>query len=93
MTPPTAEELLDAIDLEGDDDTDLRRVDRMSTPWRHGTSETSVFRRESDQTFWQAVYQRSSDGETHGLRDGHATIIQVFPHQVTTTVYRPAPAV
>ena len=57
------------------------------TSWRHGTRETDVFHRESDDTYWQAKYRLSTDGETNELREGLADISQVWPQQVMKTVY------
>jgi len=56
--------------------------------WRHGAYVTEVFLRAADQTFWRAKYRRSADGETNGLADGSAKIVQVFPYDVTVTKYR-----
>jgi hypothetical protein len=58
--------------------------------WRHGCIMTQVFRRD-DETFWEAVYARSADNETNGLREDIATIRQVYPHPVLITVYRATP--
>lgn len=67
---------------------ELEEVNRISkTGWRHGTTETVVFYRASDNTFWQAIYQLSTDGETNDLRDGYARINQVIPRQIVSTVY------
>lgn len=55
--------------------------------WRHGTRETDVFHRSADDTYWSAHYLLSTDGETHELKEGLATIKKVYPHQVTVTRY------
>lgn len=65
----------------------LEQVDEKTAPWRHGLWYYTVFRRQSDDTFWQAIYQVSSDCETHGLRDNEAEIFQVLPREVTVTEY------
>ena len=80
MTPPTCEQLFneelgDPVSREDD------------TSWRHGSNRTEVYHRESDDTFWQAKYQVSTDGEYHGLRHGIAPITQVWPVRVTKTEY------
>ncbi len=59
--------------------------------WRHGEYRTEVWKRESDNTFWKAVYQVSGDGETNGLREGNAKITQVEPYEKTVTLYRSIP--
>lgn len=47
--------------------------------WRHGSDIYQVYRRLSDNTFWSASYRVSTDGETHGLREDDAYIVQVRP--------------
>ena len=61
--------------------------------WRHGTRETVVYKRESDETFWQAKFRLSTDGEVNGLRDEDEScdIVQVYPHWKTVTVYTTEP--
>ena len=79
--PPTCRQLLDE---------ELELIDRKSDDsWRHGSYVTAIYRRDEDETFWRASYQRSADGETNGLREGLAKIEQVFPKEVTVTVYEP----
>jgi hypothetical protein len=83
MNKPTCQELFDC-------EEDLQQVHRHSdASWRHGTEETVVFYRESDNTYWEAFYRLSTDGETNELREGEASIIQVKPKQIMTTVYVP----
>ncbi len=81
MRPPTCEELqeMTCVSREADDS------------WRHGSYVTQVFRRDSDETYWQAKYRLSSDGETNELREGLATIVQVEPVVVQTVAYRVKP--
>ncbi len=77
---PTAEEMLEE---EG-----LKSVHREADDsWRHGAYIYQVFYREADNTYWAASYDLSSDCETHGLRDGTASITQVYPREVTTITY------
>ncbi len=57
--------------------------------WRHGAYIYEVFRREADDTFWSAAYELSTDGESHGLREGTADIKQVRPVEKTTIEYQP----
>lgn len=71
---------------------ELKSVARESDDsWRHGCRIREVFVRESDNTFWQADYDLSTDGETNGLREGYAKIFQVEPYQVSVTRYRSTP--
>lgn len=76
---PTCEELIK-----------LRPIRRDSEPWRHGTYETYVYKRD-DGTYWQATFERSTDGEVNGLRSGDADIVRVYPHEVVTIEYRVMP--
>jgi hypothetical protein len=79
---PTCEELFDI------DPTLFTMVERQVDPsWRHGVYMSDVYRRLSDDTYWCAEYRKSTDGETHELRDGIAAIEQVFPRQITKTEY------
>ena len=55
--------------------------------WRHGSYRTEVFFRAADNTYWEATYEVSTDGECHGLRQGTADITQVFPYKVMVTRY------
>ncbi len=66
---------------------ELEEVQENLASWRHGHRVTQVFHRESDDTYWQATYLCSSDGETNELREGGARIIQVEPRQMTVTKY------
>ncbi|GJE18781.1 hypothetical protein [Methylobacterium marchantiae] len=59
--------------------------------YRHGCYMLTVFHRQADNTFWAASYTVSGDGEENGLREGDATVRQVWPHQVTTTAYLSKP--
>ncbi len=68
---PTKEELIDLLD---DDKSVLREVDDS---WRHGSHIRQVLHRETDDTYWAVNYSLSTDGETHGLRDGDYRIKQV----------------
>lgn len=79
MQTPTQEELWN-------EELELVEHD-ASDSWRHGCNITEVYKRESDSTYWQVEYQKSTDGETNGLREGNYTINRVYPKQVTTTVY------
>ena len=79
--PPTCEEL-----MNGDGFNSVWR--ETDDSWRHGCYVAEVFHRLSDNTYWQAAYERSTDGETHGLREGTADIDQVDPYSATTTCYR-----
>ena len=81
VTPPTCTQLCNE---------ELELVDRESNDsWRHGVYVTAIYRRDEDGTFWRTVYRLSSDGETNELREGLAKIKQVFPKEVTVTIYEP----
>jgi hypothetical protein len=85
MESPTCEQL---IDEEGSCNDGFKLISRISDPsWRHGTRETQVFLRESDQTFWEAKFRLSTDGETNELREGLAKIRQVQPKEKMITIY------
>ena len=86
MANPTGDQLLN--------DPGFKSVSKIDeSGWRHGVQTTEVWRRDEDGTFWQACFLVSTDGETHELRDGEAEdrIVQVWPHEVTTVVYRTTP--
>lgn len=81
LAAPTCEELFNG---------ELLEVHRESDDsWRHGSYVTQIFHREVDSTWWAAAYALSTDGETHGLREGSAEIYQVVPKQVTTISWVP----
>ena len=66
----------------------LKSVSRKADDsWRHGSYVTEVFKREADQTYWQAVYALSTDGETNELRSGDALVDQVKPVEKTVVDY------
>lgn len=77
IAKPTRQELL------GEDGVTsvLREADDS---WRHGSYIYQVFHRKADDTYWAVNYQRSADGEYHGLRDDDYTVDQVWP--VTETI-------
>lgn len=80
MDIPTCEQIWEEEGFE----SVLREADDS---WRHGAYIYEVFKRQEDATFWAASYSLSTDGETHGLREGDADIHQVWPKEVTTTTY------
>lgn len=82
MAAPTCKQLMDEDGLE--------RVQRTADDsWRHGSYVLEVFHRELDDTYWQAGYRHSTDGEANELREGTATIVQVKREHQTVTVYVP----
>jgi hypothetical protein len=82
MEKPSCDELADG--------TGFASVKRATADsWRHGSYISEIFHRIADDTYWQADYRLSTDGETNELREGHALIAQVKPEQQTVTVYRP----
>ena len=81
IIPPTCKQLCNE---------ELKLIKRESDDsWRHGSYVTAIYRRDEDGTFWRTVYRLSSDGETNELREGLAKITQVFPKEVTVTIYEP----
>ncbi len=80
MDAPTNEQLLD-----DDGCVSVFSVDQSG--WRHGVTTRQVWHRPSDNTYWQAIYRVSTDGETNELRDGGARISQVKPVEKTVTDY------
>ena len=77
---PTCEDL---IEENGYQEVNRHVDDR----WRHGSYITQVFKRLDDGTYWRAKYELSSDGETHGLRDNDADIIQVWRRNIIAFEY------
>ena len=77
MNKPTCEELME-----------MESVHRKSDDsWRHGAYIDEVFSRKADDTFWNASYRLSSDGETNELREGCAGISQVKPVEKVVITY------
>ena len=97
ITEPTLQELRDAPDIN--DEHDEERCDlsdiilleaRMDYPTRWGYSETSIFYRKSDNTYWSAKYDvESGDAGEHGFYSpyGFVLIAQVYPVEVKTIMY------
>ena len=80
METPTQEQLVEEDGLE--------IVSRVSdASWRHGTYETQVFHRKTDDTFWEVTFRLSTDGETNELTDGGYYIKQVHPQERVVVVY------
>lgn len=79
MQMPTQEELLN--------DKLIEVKIKADNSWRHGSYMTVIYRRDSDQTFWMVKYAVSTDCETHGLRDGKYSCVQVYPYQIEVTRY------
>lgn len=81
IIPPTCKQLcneeLELVDRESDDS------------YRHGSYVTAIYRRDEDGTFWRASYRRSTSGDINELKEGFAIIKQVFPKEVTVTIYEP----
>jgi len=81
MSKPTCEQLID---------DELETVHRESADsWRHGCYIAQVFYRETDDTYWRAIYRLSNDGETNELCEGDAEICQVKPVKTSVTTYQP----
>lgn len=87
---PTAQQLSNAW-LEETDDFELVR-EESDPSWRHGCYMTWVFKRLEDGTFWSTSGTQSGDNEHNSLREAECSDpVQVWPHTVETTVYRPQP--
>ena len=86
---PTVEQLSDAY---CEDDDDFTEVDQTSNPtWRHGCYMTTVYRRLSDETYWQVRWQQMDGDDYNSLRDCEITdsaITQVEPYEIVKTAYR-----
>lgn len=78
MNPPTCEELWNE---------ELELVKEDFLYWRHGARKNQVYWRECDNTYWRASFRESTDGETNELREGVASIIQVYPQTVETIIF------
>jgi hypothetical protein len=89
IVKPTTEEIRSAY---MEDTQNFTMVDEVAdTSWRHGCYMTTVYRRISDNTFWQVNWQVSGDGETNSIRDREISsqnITQVEPYDVTVVKYR-----
>lgn len=83
MTKPNCQEI-----WNGELGHPIKREDDGS--WRHGVYRTDVYRRETDNTYWQVFYRVSMDGETNELREGYASIDQVVPREITTIIFESA---
>ena len=87
MIKPTREELFEAS--FGDDENFQILVDKVTGTSRHGTFNTYIFHRVSDNTFWQVKYEIQSDGDYNSFRKGdYCEIDEVEQYQKTITSYR-----
>lgn len=84
LPPPTSRDLFEEVL-----DEPISRTDDVG--WRHGTYVTTVYHRAEDDTYWQASYRQSTDGETNELAEGYAQIVRVWPKTKAVTVYEPTP--
>jgi hypothetical protein len=82
MTKPTAKQLWN-------EELDEPIWHEDTTGWRHGYYTNQVYLRKEDNTYWMASYEVSTDGETNGLREGTAKIVQCMPFTKTITSYVP----
>ncbi|MEK6881077.1 MAG: hypothetical protein AABY22_15770, partial [Nanoarchaeota archaeon] len=64
MNKPTCEQLFN-------EELDSVKVTDESG-WRHGITRIEVFHRKEDDTYWEACYRISTDGETHTTADRFA---------------------
>ncbi|AKF13452.1 hypothetical protein PHIN3_189 [Sinorhizobium phage phiN3] len=66
-------------------DDELEEVhEDIDDSWRHGNNVWTVYK--YGDTYWQASYRVSGDGEYHGIRDDDFEIERVYPHEVVTKV-------
>lgn len=90
MQTATLEELK-ACWMEDSDDYEL--VQEENSPDDHGYGFTMVFKRRSDGTYWETGGVCQSGGDYHELRElCSSDPVQVYPHTITTTVYKDKPA-
>ena len=76
---PTRQELLEE---------ELECVDRHAdNSWRHGCYMTNVYYRKSDNTYWEVMFQLSTDGEYNGISENDYDIRQVEKKQKMIIVY------
>ena len=66
-----SEEQMELVHREADDS------------WRHGSNITEVYKTDTGE-FWEVRYQKSGDGEYHGIRESIFSLTQVV--RVTETV-------
>lgn len=87
IVKPTGEELRSAW---MEDNPDYQAVHQKADPsWRHGCYMTTIFKRQSDDTYWAANYQVTGDGDYNTLRDDpdDVHIHQVWPMTRTIVDY------
>ncbi len=90
MTVPATKKELRAA-WQGDND-DFNLIHEEVHPWWNGTHNRDVWQRASDGTYWCCFYQRSEDGSFDGMdREVSFDLFQVWPREVTTTVYDDTP--
>ena len=83
---PSATDFLDAASF---DHPNMKMVyEEIDDSWRHGSYVTQYFYDEIHKTYWQVVYQRSTDGEYNGLSDKDFFLTEVEPYETTVTRYR-----
>ncbi len=88
--PATKKELMAA--WQGDNDDFNLVHEEYDNNWRHGTNNKDVWQRVSDGTYWRCCYRRSWDGEYDGMDEEDTfSVEQVWPREVTTTVYDDTP--
>ena len=95
VNKPTVEELHDFYMEDYIGDALFEEVDEKADPsWRHGCYMSTVFKRLSDDTFWNVNWQKSGDGECNTFREKEidsSNICQVFPHKVIKISYKSTP--
>jgi hypothetical protein len=90
ISKPTVKELVEFYCDDYDDALFKQMQESSDTSWRHGCYMSTVFKRLSDETFWNVYWQLSDDHETNTFRDSEISIndiTQVKPIKVTNTKY------
>ena len=90
MIKPTIDDVRNAYCEDHDDFEEV--YENADPSWRHGCYMTTVYKRLSDDTYWQVSWQRSGDGEYNSLRDKEidtSDIVQVEPFSRTVIDYKP----
>lgn len=85
LIAPSCEDLWEENEFE---EVDTIIVDE----WRWGNVYETIYRdrripEDQPPVYWAASYRRSTDGETHELREGDAVIYRVRPVEKTVTTW------
>lgn len=93
MVKPTARELLKYYYDDYSGDPAYEEVSSIKDSDDHGYSCCNTYKRFSDNTFWEVSFVVQDGGNYNSFSDDPDTITvyQVYPHIVTTTVYKTTP--